>query len=357
MLSEESGFLGRSVARKGKMMIRYQDGILSRSAAWSCLALGAALLAVTVPVHAAAPFNTGDVFAGVGAGQVKHFSPTGTLLDTLNSTTASNECTGMAFDANGNLHATMFSANTISKFDSSGNLLVANFGSGYNADPESIVRDTAGNFYVGQADGGHAIMKLDSSGNTLATYAAATDARGTDWIDLASDQCTIYYTSEGTKVKRFDVCTNAQLADFATGLPGPLFALRILGDGGVLVAASTQVLHLNNTGTVIANYTGAAGTLFALNLDPDGQSFWTGDLSGGNVYKFAISPVGPPLLTFNAGILGGSMAGLAVFGEITQGGGGGAAPPKEVPALDGRLLVVLAAILAGAGTLLVRRLR
>ena len=38
-------------------------------------------------------------------------------------------------------------------------------------------------------------------------------------------------------VKRFNVCTDTQLSDFATGLPGPAaFALRLLPDGGALVA-------------------------------------------------------------------------------------------------------------------------
>ncbi|MDX1670055.1 MAG: hypothetical protein R3194_11600, partial [Limnobacter sp.] len=36
-------------------------------------------------------------------------------------------------------------------------------------------------------------------------FDVATDDRGSDWIDLAADQCTMYYTSEGTLVKRFDV--------------------------------------------------------------------------------------------------------------------------------------------------------
>jgi hypothetical protein len=48
-------------------------------------------------------FQTGDVLANVGGGIVRHYSATGTLLDTLDSTTGTNEGDGMCFDGAGNL--------------------------------------------------------------------------------------------------------------------------------------------------------------------------------------------------------------------------------------------------------------
>ena len=41
-------------------------------------------------------------------------------------------------------------------------------------------------------------------------------------------------------MKQFDVCTNTQLADFATGLPDIAYAHRILSDGTVLVADTSR---------------------------------------------------------------------------------------------------------------------
>ncbi len=38
-----------------------------------------------------APYTVGDVFVGVGTGFIKHFSPAGVLLDTLNTLTGCNE--------------------------------------------------------------------------------------------------------------------------------------------------------------------------------------------------------------------------------------------------------------------------
>lgn len=130
------------------------------------LAGGVLLPVVAAPAaHASGvPYNVGDVFAATGNGKIKHFNSTGTLLDTLDSGTGSAEDAGMAFDPAGNLYSTQFVANTAVKFDNQGNL-VGTFGSGYNASPESIVRDSAGDFYVGEADGSRQVRKFDPAAN------------------------------------------------------------------------------------------------------------------------------------------------------------------------------------------------
>lgn len=291
--------------------------------------VGAVVLATMVvapPVAAAGPaYAIGDVFAGVGSGQVKQFSSTGTLLNTLTGV-PSNENTGMAFDTAGNLYSTGFNG-SISKYDNSGTFLAA-FGSGYNSNPESIVRDAAGNFYVGQAGGTGDVLKFDSAGGPLGSFNVATDARGSDWIDLAADQCTLFYTSEGSLVKRYNVCTDTQLADFATLPSSPAYALRIRPNGEVLVAASSLVHRLDSAGAVVQSYTiPSTSLLFALNLDPDGTSFWTGDIFSGEIFRVDIA-TGAILQQFNS-TPNTTMAGLAVFGEITVGGGGGG--PTEHP--------------------------
>ena len=55
------------------------------------LLVAAAMGAFLVAAHpaSAAPYALGDVFAGVGNGQIKQFSPTGTLKDTLDTTNGS----------------------------------------------------------------------------------------------------------------------------------------------------------------------------------------------------------------------------------------------------------------------------
>ena len=184
---------------------------------------------------------------------------------------------------------------------------------------ESVVFDAAGNFYVGHADGGHTIRKFDAAGNPAGTFSPAVDTRGTDWIDLAADQCTIFYTSEGGKVKRFNVCSNTQLPDFAD-IGGTNYALRLLppfdGSGGLLVANNTTVKRLNALGAAVQTYDATGeDTWFALSLDPNGTSFWSGGAFT-KFYRFNISTgmieVGP--IDPNC-----CLAGLCLKGEITGG--------------------------------------
>jgi outer membrane protein assembly factor BamB len=267
----------------------------------------------------------GTVMVSTGNGLVTEFDQTGVMLGQLDTTTGSLEEAGSAFDTSGNFFVTDFEASQVTKFDPTG-LLIGPFGSGYNLHPESILFDAAGNVYVGQADGTHQILKFDATGAPLGTFSPAVENRGTDWIDLAGDNCTMFYTSEGVLVKRFDVCTNTQLTDFNTApLPGTnAYAHRILlpfqfGAGGVLVADTDRVVRLDNTGALAQTYTlPIANIIFALNLDPDRTSFWTADQPSGTVYKVDIqsgailqqwSAAGAPSFV--------DVAGLSVKGELT----------------------------------------
>ena len=339
------------------------------------------LLLFVLAASAQAQLNTGDVLAGVGNGKIKRFSPTGTLLQTLDSGTTSSETTGMCFDSSTNVFGTLFTISRAAKYDHNGTLLTNTFGTFASTTPESCVVAANGNIFFGQASSSQ-IAEFNPAGTLVANHTVAIGPRGTDWIDLAADQCTMRYTSEGSAIKQFNVCTNTQLADFATaGLSGPCYAHRIRPNGEELVACTTNVYRVNSSGAVIQTY--AAGTslsppsgfLFALNLDPDGTTFWTGDLTNGQIYRVNIA-TGAQVTSFNAGILGASMAGLAVVGEIvvslptaTPTGGIGAtatptvvAPtitptlaPVTVPTLSFPMLGLLAAAVTAAALVLLMR--
>ena len=285
-----------------------------------------------------ATIQNGDVFASIttgGTGQVWWYRANGTLVAKL-STAQSGVTSGSAFDGAGNLFVTDFNGNSVTEFNNTGTRL-GTFGGPYNSSPESIVFDAGGNAYVGQADGTHELLKFNHSGNLLQTNSPAIEGRGVDWIDLASDQHTIFYTSEGKTVKRFDTSTNTQLTDFAIGLPGnDAFALRLLSTGGLLVADTTAVLRLDGSGNIVQTYT-IAGTslLFDLNLDPDGTSFWTGDSLNGNLYKVNIL-TGAVEETIVTGVSGGQLNAVSIFGQQT-------APtpePSQLTLMIGGLLLV-----------------
>jgi len=128
--------------------------------------------------------------------------------------------------------------------------------------------------------------------------------------------------------------------------PGQVhFAIRLLADGGALVAHSSNVLRLNSSGAVTQTCTIPGGSaLFALNLDPDGTSFWTANInSTGTVFHVRISDCAV-LNQFNPSPFVDT-AGLSIFGEITQGGPGpdlGAVPEPGTLLLLGTSLAGLA---------------
>ena len=104
--------------------------------------------------------------------------------------------------------------------------------------PLSLVFDNRGNLYVGQQATPY-IAEFNPSGENVANIGpVATGETGDDWIDLASDQCTIFYTTETNVIYRYNKCTNTQLSPFiSVALSGErAFEVRIMSSGDVLVA-------------------------------------------------------------------------------------------------------------------------
>jgi hypothetical protein len=292
--------------------------------ALSAVSVAAALAVAQAPAVQAAgvAYTPGDVFAGsASGGKIKHFNSVGVLKDTLDTGTACFDLTGMAFDANNNLLATSYGCTEVFKFDKMGNL-VGPFGSGYSSHTESVTLNAAGHVFVGQADGTRKVVELDAAGTFVANHSPAPEFRGTDWIDLAADQCTLFYTSEGQHVKRFNVCNDTQLPDFATipNLSLTAYALRIRPNGDVVVATSAfsgnaEVVRFDKTGAVAQTYPVANEFLFAMNLDPDNASFWTAGAFTGDIFRINIA-TGAQITNFSAG---GGVVGLGVAGEIRVG--------------------------------------
>ena len=315
------------------------------------LSVSALLIASPPGSVQAATFEKGDVFVGIQGGirQYRSIANTFTLVDTIQTTGAYN--TGMAFDKLGNLFSTQFDANSIYKINKNSNVGTL-FASGITDLPESLVFDKTGSYlYSGRANGLKQINKYDPfnvppNDPLLQSYTPTKFGnKGTDWIDLAHDQTTIYYTSEGSTIYRFDTNANggigANIADFANnGTGNEMFALRILANGSVIVADSNDVLYFNADGSIKKTYliNQHTGDLFALNFDPDGTSFWTAELGGsGNVYKVDIAS-GTILETIETN--NQSVAGLAIYGEVT---------PNTVP--EPSTFILMGAGIAGAALL------
>jgi sugar lactone lactonase YvrE len=272
--------------------------------------------ALFVGVVWADTFQTGDVFASINNGTVAWYRANGTFIQNMQN--GSGFTTGSASDPSGNFYVTDFSLSQVSKFDNTG-AFVSTFGSGYST-PEDILFDAAGNGFAGNIGGG--ILKFDSAGNLLTTF----DTGRTDWFDINAGQTIAYYTDEGGAIHRWDLVNDVALPDFTAS--GGNFALRLLSGGGLLVASFTAVNRFDAAGNIIQSYDPDNNTeLFALNLDPDGHSFWTGDVNNGKLYKIDISS-GNLEQTLDTGVGSQNLFGVSVFGEITQVN---PPPPTAVP--------------------------
>lgn len=280
----------------------------------------------------AATFQVGDVMASIGSGRVAWFDKNLNLVQVLN-TGLGGFTTGSAFDKNGNFYVTGFGANQVSQFDSSGNLTDATFAAcDAGSSCESIVFNAAGEFFVGHADGTRDIVQFSAAGAEIDRFNVATSARGSDWIDLSADGTTLIYTSENFEVFSYDTVTDTQNANITSTLPGrPAFALRELGDASILVADSASIVRIDSAGNVLQSYDQAGNdSWFALNVDSDGKSFWSGDFSTNTLTQFDIL-TGAILQSLDldlvAGLSGVQLFGVSVFGERLVGGGGGGVVP------------------------------
>src|SRR5713226_5216550 len=287
--------------------------------------------------HAATTFTPGDVFVSLKTGQVQWYHADGTVVGTLVGTVPGH-AQGMGLDASSNLYVNHWCAdsfcltgNTVERFSPAGASLGV-FGSGYSCNPTSIDFDAAGNVFVGQADCSGAILKFNAAGAPVTSFAAAPENRGSMWIELAPDSCTVLYASEGVKVKRYNVCANVQLTDFNTvPLPGSnAYGMVILTDNTVLVADSSAIVRLDAGGNVIQTYnTGELGHIwFSVDVDLVSTAFWAANNYTSVVTKFDLA-TGAVLASINTGAPQFEVKAVAVFhapGAVTRRGrmtGGG----------------------------------
>jgi len=288
---------------------------------WSSLAaaLSFAVLALSAPVHAAS-FAPGDVFVALRTGQVQWRHADGSLAGVL-AGTVQGKTEGIGVDGAGYLYVSHYcadisvcmSGNSFERFDQNGTPLGA-FGSGYNCNPYSITFAPSGNAYVGQADCSGELLEFSATGTLLRRMHPQPQNRGTAWVALAADGCTLFYTSQGANVKRYDVCFDLQRADLnAVPLAGMAHQFRVLPDGGVLVATELAVVRFDAGGILVRTYDqlGEPDLWYGVALVGDG-TFWTSNYGSSSVYHFDLA-TGAVLGSFNVGTPTTTIKGLAVW--------------------------------------------
>lgn len=292
--------------------------VFALTCSWLLLASLAPAIAQLLPPPVS--FGRGDVFVSLEPGPVQWRLPDGTLRAILEPTVPGLG-EGMAFDAGGNLYVARWrsdsmglSGNTIERFNTLG-ISQGTVGQGFDCDPHAIVFDSAGSAFVGQAGCRRSLLKFVPGQPVPIEYLPAEDYQGLFWIDLAPDNCTIFYTSYGRNVKRYDTCARAQLPDFNDQpLPGAAsHDLRVLPDGGVLVSSGRVIARLNRFGAVVRTYeVPGDGVLWAgLDLTADG-GFWVADYYSSNVFRFDLAS-GAVLGSFNTGTPANTAVGVRVM--------------------------------------------
>ncbi|MBT4098523.1 MAG: T9SS type A sorting domain-containing protein [Gemmatimonadetes bacterium] len=302
------------------------------------LAVCLSICALARPISADPPqWQLGDVFLAVGGGSYDVFSPAGVFKHSLQQDGGgyTGDC-GFSPDLS-TLVTTNYTNSRLFIFeDGASHAALKTIETGEvspGGHAGAVVFDDAGNLFVGHPDGNSLIHKYSAAGSLVETYDVEVDKRGSNWLDLAADQSTVYYTSQGRYIHRYEVATRTQLAPFAE-LPGEghAQAIRLLapgdGSGGLLVADGVNIKRLDERGNVMMTYDlPDRDSWFAINLDPDGTSVWATDADSDQIVRFHIGS-GLVQNTFTAGS-GSTVFGVCLKGEVTAAVRAAAALPMN----------------------------
>jgi hypothetical protein len=204
-------------------------------------------------------YGDGNLMISVpSCGEIREYTPAGVLVQTLrlpSGTTDGAAPAGSAFDAGGAFYVADLLLDAIFEFDANG-AFVGTFGSGLTDAPESIVFDAAGDAYVGLSRNVNQVRKLAANGSPLDSFVVGLDSvSGPGWIDLASDQRTLLYTSDTFDVAAYDVVSDTQLPDPWFDDQGATAALRITPAGDILASNFDSVIRIDpSNGTITRTY-------------------------------------------------------------------------------------------------------
>lgn len=292
------------------------------------LLLGNMVPGKSSPVYAQVPgWQVGDIVVAVGSGSYQVYDHLGRLKTILD-----DELGGYTTDCSFNpeldkLYTTNFTHTKVVVYaeetsDDQRLLTIHTDEVSPQGHSGALVFGGDGSFYVGHADGNRLVHHYDASGFLLQTFPVSVETR-VRGLDLAVDQSTLYYTSQGRGIHRYDVARRRQLPDFATlADEGYAFGLRLLppgdGSGGMLVADGEQIKRLDGSGEVVQTYDAPEkDNWFALNRDADGRTFWAADSQTDQLYRFDLIS-GTVVQEFAAGS-GNTVFGVCIRGELTAG--------------------------------------
>lgn len=111
------------------------------------------------------------------------------------------------------------------------------------------------------------------------------------WFDIDGlNPCLIFYTTDGQRVRRYNLCTEQVLPDLGTMPTGPVRNVRSLWDTGSIAVLTSSVLYIvDHGGRVLNSITtsglGETGSFSGLYGSPWNLSFFLASATSGNVYR------------------------------------------------------------------------
>lgn len=198
-----------------------------------------------------------------------------------------------------------------------------------------FVLDASGNAYVSGAIHDFSAMisrphlaKLSPSGEILWTipFPPGMSVNGSEnvTLDLAGDQCTMWYSPHTAGVGRYDVCRKVALPPVVTS--DVASRIRILPDGGALLTLESGIVRIDATGSVVKTWPYALDSrrATAISISPDRQSFWVAEGDYPSIYYQVDLATDEVLQEFEAAHPFSTTA-FAVYGEWRA-----ATPPRNV---------------------------
>lgn len=166
-----------------------------------------------------------------------------------------------AFDGKSRLYSLETHSRRVIAYNDDGSLLGTHIEiPGECVDASGLTFDAVGNAYVGEFGGcvgfpdSAGVRKFDPTGGFLGF--PFERQREVDFLDLASDQCTLYTMNANDRnVLKTDVCTGQVSSFFPIGLVAPeSHEVRVLPDGSVLLNFHAVIFRVRADGTLAQVY-------------------------------------------------------------------------------------------------------
>lgn len=277
------------------------------------------LVSIALPVYSqTSPWHVGDVFVGIDNGRyIVYDSTNGYSASTLTVDSGGGQSGGCGFDSQFNFYGTNLTTQRVTELNADTGSLVQTISVG-GTSPESLLFSASGNLYFASANA--AVQQFDpalppASDGSISYPGSATTlsfTSNTDWIDLARDQKTFYYTGDSTTLNKFTLGgATTTLASFSD----PAYAVRLLPplDGTDLLVANTSAITRISSGKATSYTLRQQKNLRFLAIDPDGVSFWAGDWATGLIFQLSLKN-GSVIQSLDTGAKK-SMGGICVKGE------------------------------------------